>query len=121
MTDWAADPAAPGVGIRLFRKLMEKASISFVVGGAPVTRLIIPRIGFKQQGEVVTYSAWLRPWSEFRTRRTFTLRSLLRLTHGLTHLASRPRSASALEYIAVKEFDQSLSALLSSAKRPSTT
>src|SRR5208282_2263173 len=90
--DWAADPAIPGVGVMLYRKLMPMAPTSFVIGGAAVTREILPRIGFRSVGEALTYAAWLRPWREFRTRPR-SRRSVLRLLHGLTHpvdIRSRP-------------------------------
>ena len=45
MMDWAADPSVPGVGVRSFRKLMEMAPTSFIIGGAPATRLIVPELG----------------------------------------------------------------------------
>jgi Acetyltransferase (GNAT) domain len=118
MTDWGADPAVPGAGIRLFRKLMDKVPASFVIGGAPVTQLIIPRIGFRQMGEASTYSAWLRPWREFRTRRPRNRRSLLRLAHGLSHRALiRSRESAGWSLTPVHEFDDSLLPVLKSTKR----
>jgi hypothetical protein len=117
MMDWAADPLVPGIGIRLFRYLMEMAPTSFVIGGAPPTRMIVPRIGFQLVGNAPTYSAWLRPWSEFRTR-PLTGRSTLRLVHGLTHPA-RPRKLRTADwnFDPVNQFDDSILPLLTSAKR----
>jgi hypothetical protein len=121
MMDWAADPSAPGAGVTLFRKLMEMAPASFVIGGAPATRRILPRIGFRNAGEALTYSAWLRPWREFRTR-PHTQRSALRLLHGLTHPARNRRPASAgWDFAPVKEFDDSLLPLLNTTKRTWTS
>jgi GNAT acetyltransferase-like protein len=122
MTDWAADPSAPGTGIRLFRHLMEMAPTSFVIGGAPPTRRIVPRLGFRLMGNAATYSAWLRPWREFRTR-PLTARSTLRLVHGLTHPArslkppflNRIRAEWGL--VQVSQFDDSLLPLLNRAKQ----
>ena len=117
MMDWAADPSAPGMGVILFRKLMEKAPVSFVIGGAPATRLIIPKIGFLQVGEAPTYAAWLRPWREFRLR-SRTGQSTLRLLHGLTHPArNRERATAAWNFVPVKQFDDSLVPVLNSARR----
>ena len=117
MMDWAADPLAPGVGVRLFRKLMEMAPTSFIIGGAPASRLIIPRIGFRHVGEALTYAAWLRPWREFRTRPR-TGRSILRLLHGLTHPARNSGAESAgWDFAPVNQFDDSLSPLLGGANR----
>jgi len=120
MMDWAADPAAPGAGVKLFRKLMEMAPTSFVIGGAPATRLIVPRIGFRPAGEVLTYAAWLRPWHEFRTRPR-SRRSTLRLVHGLTHpVRNRKRAGAEWDFVPVNQFDDSLRAILKGTKRPST-
>jgi hypothetical protein len=115
--DWAADSTIPGVGIMLLRKLMGMAPTSFIVGGAPVTRQIIPRIGFRQAGDALTYAGWLRPWREFRTRPR-TGRSFLRLLHGLAHpVPIRSRLGKQWEFVPVSKFDDSLQPLLSGAKR----
>jgi hypothetical protein len=117
MMDWAADPSAPGVGVRLFRQLMEKAPTSFIIGGAPATRLIVPRIGFQYVGEALTYSAWLRPWREFQTR-PHTRRSTLRLLHGLTHPARNRMPANAgWDFSPVTQFDESILPVLNGTKR----
>ena len=117
MMDWAAAPSIPGIGIRLFRHLMEMAPTSFVIGGAPPTRMIISRLGFRLMGNVPTYSAWLRPWREFRTR-PMTGRSTLRLLHGLTH-PTRARTNRAGEWacVQVSQFDDSVLPLLTNSKR----
>ena len=120
MMDWAADPSAPGVGVRLFRKLMETTPTSFVIGGAPATRLIIPRIGFRPAGEASIYAAWLRPLREFRMR-PFTGRSTLRLLHGFTHpVRNRLRTQAGWEAAPISLFDESIQPLLSNMKRPWT-
>ncbi|MGA2355270.1 MAG: hypothetical protein ABSG02_12295 [Terriglobales bacterium] len=117
MMDWAADPSVPGAGIRLFRHLMEMAPTSFVIGGAPPTRMIVPRLGFRLAGNAPTYSAWLRPWREFRVR-PLTGRSTLRLVHGLTHPAQPHRHRAAdWELVPVSQFDDSILPLLKNTKR----
>lgn len=120
MMDWAADPSAPGIGIRLFRHLMELAPTSFVIGGAPPTRMIIPRLGFRLAGNAATYSAWLRPWREFRTR-PITGRSTLRLLHGLTHRAPPRRDRARLDNewacVQVSQFDDSIVPMLANTER----
>ena len=115
--DWAADSTIPGIGVMLYRKLMGMAPSSFVIGGAPVTRGIVPRIGFRHVGDALTYSLWLRPWQEFRTRPR-TGRSVLRLLHGLAHpVPSRSRLSRRWESVPVNEFDDSLQPILSGEKR----
>jgi len=120
IVDWAADPLSPGVGVSLYRKLMEMAPTSFVIGGAAVTRQMVPRIGFHHVGDALTYAAWLRPWRECRTRPR-TGRSILRLLHGLTHPGPiRGRLSKQWEIVFVREFDDSLQPILGGAKRPWT-
>jgi len=115
--DWAADPSTPGSGVHLYRTLMEMASTSFVIGGTPVTRQIIPRIGFRQVGEALSYAAWLRPWSEFRLRFRAP-RSALALLHGLTHPARNRRPASAgWDCDSVHQFDDSILPILNGSQR----
>jgi len=115
--DWAADSTVPLAGITLFRKLMEMAPTTFIIGGAPVTRKIMPHIGFRPVGETEIYAAWLRPWREFRTRPR-TGRSVLRLLHGLAHpFPIRSRLNMYWESVRVSEFDDSLRPILSGEKR----
>jgi len=121
MMDWAADSSFPGAGVRLFRKLMEMAPTSFIIGGAAATRLILPRIGFRPAGDAVSYAAWLRPWREFRTRPR-TRRSTLRLLHGLIYPArNRAQAGTGWESAPVSQFDDSLLPVLNGTKRAWTS
>ena len=120
MMDWAADPSIPGIGVRLFRAVMEMAPASFIVGGATATRQIIPRIGFRLVGESLTYSAWIRPWREFRARTHATgsaLRPVLRLFHGITHPSRHHFDASAWNFTQVDTFDDTVLPVLNSTKQ----
>ena len=117
LLDWAADPAVPGAGVMLYRKLMMMAPTAFVIGGASATRLMVPRIGFRPAGEALTYAAWLRPWREFQTRPR-TPKSLLRLFHGLTHpWRGRGQTGEGWEFVPVDQFDDSLAPVLNDTKR----
>ncbi|MGO9405476.1 MAG: GNAT family N-acetyltransferase [Terriglobales bacterium] len=117
MMDWAADPGARGAGKMLFCKLMEMAPTSFIIGGTPPTRHILPRIGFRPMGDAVTYTAWFRPWREYQTR-PWTRRSTLRLLHGLTHpVRTRGRESAGWNFASVDQFDGSLLPVLNSTKR----
>jgi hypothetical protein len=117
MMDWAADRSAPGVGKMLFSKLMEMSPASFIIGGTPPTRHILPRIGFRSIGDALTCAAWIRPWHEFRTRPR-TPRSTLRLLHGLTHPArNRERASAGWDFSPVHQFDDSLLPVLNGTER----
>jgi Acetyltransferase (GNAT) domain len=117
MMDWAADPTVKGAGRMLFRKLMEMAPTSFIIGGTAATRNILPRIDFRPAGETLAFTGWLRPWQEFRLR-PHTRRSIPRLLHGLTHPA-RNRSGGSAEwdFVGVTRFDNSLLTSLQGTKR----
>jgi hypothetical protein len=117
IVDWAADPATPGLGVMIYRKLMQMAPASFVVGGAPVTRKIVPRMGFRHIAEAPTYAAWLRPWQEFQTRRPRTLRSFLRLLHGVSHpVRNRTDRGPGFESVPVTAFDNSIQPVLNTSR-----
>jgi len=110
--DWAADPSVPGAGIILINKLQEQAGPVFVIGGSAASRRVLPKIGFRAAGEISSYSAWVRPWKEFR-RRTKSGRSLLRLAHGFTHPMHVDQAPTeGWEATAVEEFESSLQKLL---------
>jgi hypothetical protein len=99
---------------------MEMAPASFIIGGAPATRQIVPRIGFRHVGEALTYSAWLRPWREVRTR-PLTRKSTLRLLHGLTHPARNSKLARGeWEFAPVQQFEESILPVLNRTKCPWT-
>jgi hypothetical protein len=102
--DWAGDPSVPAVGAMLMRKLMKMAETSYVIGGAPAARTILPKIGFRVLGEARTYARWIRPWKEFRTRPA-SLRSAMRLMHGVARVPFTPAPFSgSLESSPVQEF-----------------
>lgn len=112
MMDWAAEHEAAGAGVRLFRKLGEMLPTSFAIGGTPNARLLHPRMGYRHKGEVPTYTAWLRPFREFRTRLR-TRKSALRLLHGLTHSVRNREGASAgWDFVIVNRFDDAILPIL---------
>lgn len=117
IVDWAADSTTPGLGVMMYRKLMQTASTSFAIGGAPLTREILPRIGFRHIADAPTYAAWLRPWQEFQKRRPRTGRSLLRLLHGLSHPVRIGTARNQpLEFVPVKHFDDSIQPVLNGSR-----
>lgn len=78
--DWLSDPALPGVGVLLKKKLMRMAATSVVVGGSEDTRAVVPRIGFNPVSEVTTFARVVRPWKQGQTRSKETFaRSTARL------------------------------------------
>jgi hypothetical protein len=84
LIDWAADRAAPGAGIALYRHLLGQAAATYLLGGTHTTRAVAERLGFKRAMRARIYSRWVRPFNEFM-RRPKTARSALRLLHGVAH------------------------------------
>lgn len=66
--DWVGDRDTPGAGVLVKKKLMSMADTGVVVGGTADTRAVVPRIGFRQVGEVVTFVRVVRPWKQHRNR-----------------------------------------------------
>jgi predicted N-acetyltransferase YhbS len=90
VTDWAADPAAPGVGVALYARVIRAAESAFLIGGVEVTRLIVPKLGFRPFADATIRARWIRPWREFR-QREMSVRALQRLAHGVLHLLRNKR------------------------------
>lgn len=69
-TDWVGSQEIPGAGLLLKKKIMSFAETSIVVGGSDNTRAVIPRLAFKDVGEIAIFARVARPWKQFRTRPT---------------------------------------------------
>lgn len=69
LIDWAADPAAPGAGVLILRKAaaLAQADAILAVGGSHDTREIMPRLGFKEMGQLKVFARVVRPWAQLRT------------------------------------------------------
>jgi hypothetical protein len=68
LIDWLADPSVPGAGITVYQHLMRLCGTVLAIGGSPQARKLLPRIGFKQYGTLVTYARVIRPWKQFTLR-----------------------------------------------------
>lgn len=67
--DWVSNRELPGVGVLLKKKLMSFADTAIVVGGSAETRAVVPRIGFRQAGDVTTFVRVVRAWKQQASRR----------------------------------------------------
>jgi hypothetical protein len=100
LIDWAATPAAPGVGIAVYRRLMQMSEAVLAMGGSDQARRVLPKIGFKPLGAVSRYARIIRPWRQYRTRRrgSFPREAARLFRNTLWSLASKsaaPREWSA--------------------------
>jgi hypothetical protein len=66
--DWVAGRELPGAGAILMKKLMSQAQVAVVAGGSPMTRSVIPRLGFEPRVSLRVFARVLRPWRQARTR-----------------------------------------------------
>lgn len=66
--DWVSDGDYPGVGLQLVKHLLTMSKAMLVIGGAEITRKILPRFGFTQVGSVSIHARVLKPWRQVRTR-----------------------------------------------------
>ena len=92
--DWAADASAPGAGLSLYRHAMGQSDATYLIGGAPVTRRLVSRLGFRAAVHVNAYTRWLRPVREF-LKRPKSPRAALRLAHGVIRASTRPAAPCA--------------------------
>ena len=61
MIDWAASRAEPGVGVMLLRQFASMCDLLLTIGGSDDTRAILPKIGYRQCGELKLQARVVRP------------------------------------------------------------
>lgn len=66
--DWAADPAMPGAGVLLRRRVQDLAPVSLAIGGSDATRKVLPRVGYATRGMYRTFVRVVRPFRQFLQR-----------------------------------------------------
>lgn len=82
--DWAANPAAKGSGVAVYKELMALSGAAFVVGGSDQAQRLLPRMGFRLYGTQRVYAKVIRPWRQFRSRAiTSPLRDGARLARNI--------------------------------------
>ena len=67
LIDWAASRSAVGAGVFLLRKMATLADVMLTIGGSPDTRAVLPKLGYRNCGELRQYARVIRPWMQFRT------------------------------------------------------
>jgi hypothetical protein len=67
LIDWAASRSAVGAGVFLLRKMAALADVLLTVGGSPDTQAVLPKLGYKNFGELRQYARVIRPWKHFET------------------------------------------------------
>jgi hypothetical protein len=67
LIDWAASRSAVGAGVHLLRKVAGLADLLLTIGGSPETRNLLPKLGYRQLGELRQYARVIRPGRQFET------------------------------------------------------
>lgn len=80
--DWAASEEQRGVGLLLLKKLTSLAPFVLVIGGAEITRQILPRVGFKPWAELPVYARVLRPVRQMLSRTSLNWKEPARLARN---------------------------------------
>jgi hypothetical protein len=70
--DWVAR-AGPGLGVMLMKHVAQMAGALVAIGGGPITRSILPHIGFRPAGTVTAYARPLFPLRILHTRPAWKL------------------------------------------------
>ncbi|MDQ2710693.1 MAG: GNAT family N-acetyltransferase [Acidobacteriota bacterium] len=80
--DWAASEEHRGTGLLLLKKLTMLAPFILVIGGADITRQILPRVGFKRWADLPVYARVQRPVRQLLTSPAHNWKAPLRLARN---------------------------------------
>jgi hypothetical protein len=111
LIDWAANRTAAGAGVQLLRKVWGLADVLLAIGGSQDTRSLLPRLGYKQRGELRRYARVVRPWLQYRTTPKKNWKTPIKFlrnsARALTGIPSIPKGWEASK---VKSFTESIEA-----------
>ena len=91
MIDWASDPQAPGSGVALLQRLTKSYDFVYAVGGSDMTQSILPKFGFRNVAEALTWARPIRPWRQMLQHQSKDWRLPLRLARNIWWSAAPPR------------------------------
>jgi hypothetical protein len=102
LLDWAADPAAAGAGVAIYRHLIELTDTVLAIGGSSQARRLLPKMGFKPYGTFEYYGRVIRPFRQYLQRpRPSPLREVARLGRNVVW-SLPPLGAPAREWSAAR-------------------
>lgn len=114
LIDWAASRSATGVGVLLLRKIAGLADLLLTIGGSDETQRILPKLGYRQSGELKMQVKVVRPWLQFRTAAHPSWKTPLRLARNtFWSFSSLPPAAKGWHVSRIAHFDSSVETLLS--------
>jgi hypothetical protein len=113
LIDWAASRTATGAGVLMLKKLAGLSDLLLTIGGSDDTRNILPRLGYKQAGEMKMQVKVVRPWLQFRKASNAGWKAPLRLARNtIWSLSSLPSVPKGWRTSRVSRFDFSMENLL---------
>lgn len=92
--DWAASEEHRGIGLLLLKKLTALGSFVLVIGGADITREILPRVGFARWASLPVYARVLRPVRQTLARTERNWKEPLRVGRNIAWSLASLRSAA---------------------------
>jgi hypothetical protein len=113
MIDWAASRVQPGAGVLLLRKFSAMADVLMSIGGSTATQAMLPKLGYRRYGELLSQARVVRPLRQFRSGYALDWKTPLRVLRNAawstTPLPHVPRGWAA---DAVTGFDEEISSIV---------
>jgi hypothetical protein len=117
LIDWAARRAATGAGVLLLKKLAGLSDLLLTIGGSDDTQEILPRLGYRQAGELKMQVKVVRPWLQFRTTSESGWKAPARLLRNtIWSLPLLPPAPKGWHAARIRRFDSSLESLLNNSR-----
>ena len=105
LIDWAANRSAVGAGVHLLRRMSQLGDVLLTIGGSDDTRAVLPKLGYKQCGELRRYARVIRPWLQFSTTPRKDFRSAVKLIrNSARNLRALPTSRKNAQVSRVSSF-----------------
>jgi hypothetical protein len=113
LIDWAASPSHPGGGVAVLRKIASTADLLLTIGGSLHTRTILPRLGYRNCGEMPLLARVVRPWLQWRTHPSPDHKAPLRFVRNtLWNLAPWPAVPKSWEAVRIAQFESGIQLFL---------
>jgi hypothetical protein len=113
LIDWAAARSAPGAGVVLVRQLASMCDLLMTIGGSPETQAILPKLGYRHNGEFKLLARVVRPFRQVIGAPNWNIKTPMRLARNtLWGLSSLPSIPSGWNVSSVPNFDESIVSIL---------
>jgi hypothetical protein len=93
LIDWASDPSKRGGGMLVYTTGLNASPSAVVFGGSAAAKPLLPKMGFREEGEVRIYARPLRPFRQFTHRPKRGARELALIGRNLWWASAGPGDA----------------------------